>query len=61
MPRGALDSFLLNGLTMGMKAGGQAFLDEILTCLGDKQLEAIQATAEKILKSRKETVIDSKV
>jgi hypothetical protein len=59
MPRGALDAFLLNGLTVGMKAGGQAFLDEVLSALGDKQLEAIKATADKLLKSRAQTVIDS--
>lgn len=60
MPRGALDAFLLNGLTVGMKAGGQAFLDEMLSALGDRQLEAIKATAEKILKTRSQTVIQEK-
>jgi len=56
MPRGALDAFLLSALTTGMKAGGQAFLDEVLTALGNSQLEAIKATADKILKSRAQTV-----
>jgi hypothetical protein len=60
VPRGALDAFLLNGLTVGMKAGGQAFLDEMLSALGDRQLEAIKATAEKILKTRSQTVIQEK-
>ena len=57
MPRGPLDAFLLSALTTGMKAGGQAFLDEVLSTMGDKQLEAIKTTADRLLKSRKETVI----
>jgi hypothetical protein len=56
MPRNPLDAFLLNALATGMKAGGQAFLDEVLSSLGDKQLEAIKATADKLLKSRHQTV-----
>ena len=56
--RGALDAFLLNSLTVAMKSGGQAFLDEMLSALGDRQLEAIKATCEKLLRTRKESVIE---
>ena len=56
MARSALDAFILNALTTGLKAGGQAFLEELLISLGDKQLEAVKATADKILKSRSATV-----
>lgn len=56
MARSALDAFILNALTTGLKAGGQAFLEELLISLGDKQLEAVKATADKILKSRAATV-----